>query len=324
MIGDPRLWIPTVELEAILDANLRGISLAGLPLRTRSKVVKEHVCRSLGYPVPSSFQKTKPRFPGQLFDTYSQKSDNLQVWNEELAPTRRYVLIRVSANDEITRVKVVSGDRLAQLDTTGTLTQKYQARCISGSAAAELIASEDTSRLRPLTSENVVLSAIASPTVDPASQELLTIESLFGALTPLLGKSFIDRGHDQERNRGEELHRMVCKSLGYQTYQDDGQFPDVRHQLLEVKLQTATTIDLGLVLPSSHEALGIPMIDDVQIRHCDVRYAVFYATKDGDQVMLTHLFLTTGEAFFSRFPQFQGKVLNKKLQIPLPIEFFDR
>ena len=66
------------------------------------------------------------------------------------------------------------------------------------------------------------------------------------------------------------------------------------------------------------------MIGDVQIRHCDVRYAVFYAAKDGDQVMLTHLFLTTGEAFFSRFPQFQGKVLNKKLQIPLPIDFFDR
>ncbi len=324
VIGEPKLWIPTVELEAILDATLRGISLAGLPLRTRSKVVKEHVCRSLGYPVPSSFQKTKPRFPGQLFDTYVQKSNNLQVWNEELSPTRRYVLIRVSPDDEITRVKVVSGDRLALLDTTGTLTQKYQARCIPGSAAAELIAAEDTNRLRPITSAIVDLSAIASPTDDPASQELLAIQSLFEALIPLLGQSFVDRGHDQERNRGAELHRLVCKSLGYRTYQDDGQFPDVRHQLLEVKLQTAPTIDLGLVLPSSLDPLGIPMIDDVQIRHCDVRYAVFYAVKIGDRISPTHLFLTTGEAFFARFPQFQGKVLNKKLQIPLPGDFFDR
>src|SRR5579885_188467 len=131
-IGDPKLWIPAPELESLLDDGLRGIALAGLPLRTRSKIVKEHVCRTLGYPIPSSFRKTQPRFPGQLFDTYVQKSNNLQVWNEELAPSRRYVLIRVSANDSIARVKVVTGDTLALLDTTGTLTQKYQARCIPG------------------------------------------------------------------------------------------------------------------------------------------------------------------------------------------------
>jgi hypothetical protein len=45
--------------------------------------------------------------------------------------------------------------------------------------------------------------------------------------------------------------------------------------------------------------------------------------RNEQEVMLTHLFLTTGELFFSRFPQFQGKVLNKKLQIPLPEDFFD-
>lgn len=55
-IGDPDLWIPAPELESLLDKGLRGISLAGLPLRTRSKIVKEHVCRTLGYPVPDSFR----------------------------------------------------------------------------------------------------------------------------------------------------------------------------------------------------------------------------------------------------------------------------
>jgi hypothetical protein len=65
------------------------------------------------------------------------------------------------------------------------------------------------------------------------------------------------------------------------------------------------------------------MIEKKQIRHCDVRYALFYAVTDGNEVTLTNLFLTTGEKFFSRFPQFQGKVLNKKLQIPLPAGFFD-
>jgi hypothetical protein len=77
------------------------------------------------------------------------------------------------------------------------------------------------------------------------------------------------------------------------------------------------------VRPNSLEPLDVPMIENVQIRHCDVRYAICYATISGKLVKLSHFFLTTGEAFFSRFPQFQGKVLNAKLQIPLPADFFD-
>ena len=80
---------------------------------------------------------------------------------------------------------------------------------------------------------------------------------------------------------------------------------------------------LGLVQPDSQEPLDIPRIRGRQIRPCDVRYALFHARTDGTQVVLTHFYLTTGEAFFSRFPQFQGQVVNKKLQIPLPGNFFD-
>jgi hypothetical protein len=98
----------------------------------------------------------------------------------------------------------------------------------------------------------------------------------------------------------------------------------VRHQLLEVKLQTAPTIDLGLVRPDSEEAIDEPKLGGRQMRHCDVRYAVFCATTDGRRVALTHVILTTGEGFFGRFTQFGGRVLNKKLQIPLPETFFDR
>jgi hypothetical protein len=321
-IGDPALWIPTPDLERLLDKGLRGISLAGLPLRTRSKVAKEHVCRVLGYPVPASFLKTQPRFPGQFFDTYVQKSNNLQVWNEELSPTRRYVLIRLSATDEIIKVKVVTGDTLAELDTTGTLTQKYQARCITGTASTELIEADDTTLLRPFVSVGVDLKQTATPVSYPTAGTLLPVRTVYERLSPLVGTTFKDTGYDQERNRGAALHRLVCSALGYAGYQDDGQFPDVRHQLLEVKLQTSPTIDLGLVLPSSLEPLDVPKIDDQQIRHCDVRYAVFYAKTDGALVTLTHLFLTPGESFFKRFTQFQGKVLNKKLQIPLPAGFF--
>ncbi|WP_422010401.1 hypothetical protein [Reyranella sp.] len=321
-IGDPTLWIPSPELESILDSALRNLSLEGLKLRTRSKVVKEAVCRAIGYPVPKSFKKTQPRFPGQMFDTYAQKANNLQIWNEELSATRRYVLVRVSEKDVVTRVKVVTGDTLALLDTTGTLTQKYQARCIPGSQSTELITPRDTARLEAFVAPDVNLRKIASPVLHPEKGHILSIASVFKLLSRLVGERFVDAGVDQERNRGAALHRLVCAALGYATYEDDGQFPDVRHQLLEVKLQTSPTIDLGLVTPASTEPLDVPMINKQQIRHCDVRYAIFYASISNKEVALTHLFLSTGEGFFARFPQFEGRVLNSKLQIPLPKDFF--
>lgn len=321
-IGDPELWIPSSELETILNIELCGIRLTGLPLRTRSKVVKEYVCHALGYPVPNTFRKSQPRFLGQNLDTYVQKSNNLQVWNEELDATRRYVLIRLSSKDEITKVKVVTGEALALLDTTGTLTQKYQARLIPGEQHKELISNIDTNAIFPFATPHVILKN-TSPIDQPEAGSILPINVIFERLALLVGTQFPDSGHDQERNRGAALHRLVCKALGYSSYRDDGRFPDVRNQLLEVKLQTSPTIDLGLICPDSPAPLDIHKVQGRQIRHCDVRYALFYAQTDGELVTITHFFLTTGEAFFQRFPQFQGKVLNKKLQIPLPNDFFD-
>ncbi len=203
------------------------------------------------------------------------------------------------------------------------MTQKYQARCIVGEHAIELVTNIDTALLAPLTNPSVDLEHTVAPVSHPSASELLTIESLFKRLSQLVGVQFKDSGYDQERNRGAELHRLVCEVIGYVGYQDDGQFPDIRHQLLEVKLQTSPTIDLGLVRPDSADPLDVPQIHGQQIRHCDVRYAIFYGHTDGNTVTLTHLFLTTGETFFKRFPQFQGKVLNHKLQISLPSDFFD-
>lgn len=321
-IGDPNLWIPTPELEILLNDGLMGISLAKLKPKTRSKVLKQHICKILGYPVPVSFKKTKPRFPGQHFDTYIQKANNLQIWNEKIESTRRYVIVELNADDIISCVKVVTGDVLAKFNTTGTLTQKYQARLKRRNRKLELIAEEDTMVLQPFVFPDFNLALVESPINHPAAGQLLPIRQIFEQLSKLIGTSFADTGYDQDRNRGAELHRIVCQNLGYKKYQDDGQFPDIRHQLIEIKLQTSPTIDLGLVCPDSTEPLDIPQIEQQQVRHCDVRYALFYAKTDGETVTLTHFFLTTGEKFFNRFPQCKGKTLNNKLQIPLPRNFF--
>ena len=189
------------------------------------------------------------------------------------------MIIRISEQDVIVKVRVVSGETLALLDKTGTLTTKYQARLVIGSKTEELIADKDTELLIRFVQSKVNLTDDARPINQPNETQLVAIEILFDNLKQLVGSKFPDAGRDQERNRGAALHRLVCKILGYTNYQDDGQFPDVLHQLLEVKLQTSATIDLGLVRPDSEMALYNTKLGDEQIRHCDVRYALFFATQ---------------------------------------------
>lgn len=323
-VGDKELWLTSDELEILLNSELKGLNLEGLPLRTRSKVVKSKICEALGYEIPKSFKKTQPRFSGQNFDTYTQKSNNLQVWNEDLNPLRRYVLLQINDTNILEKVKVISGSNLASFDTTGTLTQKYQARLQDIVDDFELVSESDTEYVTKYCSDKPIVNfSDDSPSDNPIKGEILPIDEIYKRMQSIVGKKFKDPGSDQERNRGAELHKLVCKVLGYNIYKDNGQFPDVRSQLLEIKLQTSPTVDLGLVSPDSKTPLDMEKINSSNIRHCDVRYAIFYAKIENGYVIIKNLIVTTGRDFFKRMPKFEGKGLNKKLQIPLPKNFFD-
>ncbi|MCY4264817.1 MAG: restriction endonuclease, partial [Gammaproteobacteria bacterium] len=293
-----------------------------IPIPPRSKIGKEKIFIALGYPIPASFQKTTARFPGQRFDIFIQKSNNLQVWNEEIDSSRRYVIISVSNRDEINRVKVVSGSILMQFDTTGTKTQKYQAKITPGKITSELFSKKDTPILSKFVRKDYVVRQKSSSQSNPRAGEILPIREIYIKLQSLLGKYLPYFSHTQERIRGAELHRQVCLELGFSSYEEDGKFPDIRNQLIEVKLQTSPTIDLGNVNPKSIESLVGVVIDGIKIRHCDVRYAVYYEIKEGESIRLTHLILSTGEQFFNRFPQMKGKSVNKKIQLHLPKDFY--
>jgi hypothetical protein len=137
----------------------------------------------------------------------------------------------------------------------------------------------------------------------------------------MLGNEVPDPGLEQDRIRGEGLQQAVAHALSVGRYENVGQWPDIRSQALEVKLQTSRTIDLGLVLPTSTapaELLG------GQLRHCDVRYAVYYGSSSrAGTVTLRAVVLATGEQFFKEFRLFGGLEVNRKLQIRLPRTFFD-
>lgn len=317
---DPQLYIPTQELEILLSNSIVGVSLAGLPLRTRSKVVKQEICKALGYPIPKSFRRTRPRFLGENFDVYTQKSLNVQIWNEDIDNNRRYVFLKVDDNDTITNVRVISGDQLIHLDRTGTLTQKFQARM--NSYHKNICSNLDSKTIEQwtLTDSSTNLSSV-NPNDYPRKDQLLRINELYRRLLPLVGKSVSYLDATQERNRGAELHAMICKHIGYTVFEDDGTYPDIGNQLLEIKLQTSPTIDLGLHSPEDGEA--IISVGSTIFHSEDIRYAIFDGTVHGNHVILNNLYLVTGEDFSNYFQLFKGKGTNTKLQIPLPSDFFN-
>lgn len=186
---DSDLWIPTHELEVILNAALQGTHVGDLPLRTRSKVAKELVCKALGYPAPDQFRRTRPQFPGQQLDIYVQKTDNLQIWNDDIAPTRRYAIVRLNRSNVVDRVRVATGSTIAALDTTGTLTKKHQATLVVGNNRTELIPDADTSRLQPYLGTRHVRSNLRSPIAEPQAGAVMPIRLLYDLLAGTLGST---------------------------------------------------------------------------------------------------------------------------------------
>jgi hypothetical protein len=250
-----------------------------------------------------------------------QKANNLQIWNEELEPERRHVVIQVDENAAITGVRVVDGETLARLDTTGTLTRKYQASRLAGRTGSALVSAEDTAAFRALLMPVEALSpeelAVLDPLHPPESRKVLAIAPLYAQLQDLLGTR-IARGELQERSRGAALQQRVCDLLGLPRYADHGQFPDVPCQALEVKAQWRPTIDLGLVTPdSTEEARGL-----AGLRHCDVRYCVAELEPRDGEFEITEIIVSTGESFFGEFRAFEGLKENRKLQMHLPPDFF--
>ena len=314
------LYIPIKELEAILEKGMKGFSVAGLPLRTRSKVVKSEICRVLGYPVPKSFKKTQPRFKGQNFDTYVHETLNVQIWNEPVDPERRYVFLHVDENKVINRVKVITGKELVKYDRTGTLTRKYQATMTTRNMSV-LFSKKDTARIEKWATDDTSVLVDVKPNSIPEKKQLLRISAIYSKLLPMVGKTVEYLDAVQERNRGAELHKMICEHLGYSKYEDDGSYPDLVNQLIEIKLQTSPTIDLGLHSPE--DGADVVVASGATFKSEDIRYVVFEGEINHDKILLKYLYLVNGKDFTAAFPLFKGKGTNAKLQLPLPSNFFD-
>jgi hypothetical protein len=319
---DPSLFFPDKELAVYLEFSLRGRELGG-PIRTRSKLAKQMVASALGYGTPASFRRTRPRFPGQDLDIHVQQDNNLQIWNQDISPEQRYVLIRPNSNDIVQSVRVVRGQQVALWDRTGTLTSKFQAKRRPGRAKSLLVSSSDTEVfVRTFDPKRlpggVLLRTLSSQ--PPKAGLVMPIDQIFERAVNLIGTRLQATRASQDRIRGELLQQRISDELGIGEYANFGQWPDIVSQAIEVKLQTSPTIDLGLVLPNDKaraRSLGL------LVRHCDARYVIVYGEAlDSGEVELHTVVASTGSDFFKEFVQFGGLVQNHKRQIRLPNDLF--
>ena len=175
----PSLYYQATELQTRLREELIGKVFTG-PIRSRSLLAKRAVAAALGYPAPASFARTRPRFPGQNLDVAVQYSDNFQVFNDEVDPLRRYAFLRPDSVGRIIAVRVVTGDVVVKLDTTGTLTSKYQASRLGNTQSSLLVSKVDTDPLRAyLGLRTLQLSNASSTAQAPRVGYVLPIEELF-------------------------------------------------------------------------------------------------------------------------------------------------
>ena len=136
---------------------------------------------------------------------------------------------------------------------------------------------------------------LANAPADPAV--LYSLEELGCLLKPLMG---IDAPRDGQnrilevRPKGHWFEYEVVKSLGYHYPPGSGLFPDVRHQLLEVKHHTgkSVTIDFGHHHPASKEIVEARWNEKAKARIRDIRYLIALAPPPEFKVSV--LVLATG------------------------------
>jgi len=143
---------------------------------------------------------------------------------------------------------------------------------------------------------------LANAPADPSL--LFTLDELAILLKPLMGMNAPrDEGNRilEVRPKGQWFEFEVAKRLGYHYPPGSGLFPDIRHQLLEVKHHTgqSVTIDFGRHHPASEEVPEARWNGKARARIRDIRYLIALAPPPRFQVAT--LVLATGAEIDSIF-----------------------
>ena len=294
------------------------------------------------YEIVPPKSKGIPKITREFVDTYivtSGTSYNLQVWNRIPASNTllvkyesgeslqcndvRFIFVKIDVmKSEVSSIIIMTPDYIeGRFGKFGKPTIKYQLLISSKSRASiyqnpdKILSFPDSNKL-----SYHIINDYQPPKIgmveEPELKELFSIALLKKMVAEnLIGKK-LEAG--ATKNRGQALERMVLKLLGYKIQRDDllaGGFPDIRNQLLEVKVQDSPTVDLGKFSPEREEIV----IKDKGLTTFDVRYLI--ALTDPKTEIIEGVILSPGKRLGEVFSYISDK--NYKCQRSIPMNFFD-
>ncbi len=232
------------------------------------------------YEIVPPKQKGVPLFLREYIDTYivtTGTSYNLQVWNRNpnsasvqvdlkngetfLASDVRFVLGKIDTNNCIESIIIMTPDYIEKkFGKFGKPTVKQQ--LIISSKKREDIISEggmiisDSCLPKNLLDQNngVIREGVS---IKDEPDKVLSVEMIDELVTDKLIGEKLDITLSTKQ-RGQQLERMVAYQLVYRKVQDglEGGYPDIRNQMLEIKVQDSPTIDLGRYSPQFEEQIN--------------------------------------------------------------------
>jgi hypothetical protein len=287
--------------------------------------------------------KGVPKITREFVDTYivtSGTSYNLQVWNR--IPASNMLLIKYDSGESLqcddvrfvfVRIDVTKSIISSVLILTpayieekfgkfGKPTIKHQL-LISSKARNEIYSREDKILSFPdskklsyhiLHDYNPPKSGMVE---EPVIRELYSI----GLIKEMVAKKLIGQKLDAAatKNRGQALERMTLELLGYKVQENDllfGGFPDIKNQLLEVKVQDSPTVDLGKFSPENEEMV----VESENLTTFDVRYLI--ALTNPNTEIIEGIILSPGEKLGELFSYVSDQ--SYKCQRSIPMSFFDK
>jgi hypothetical protein len=287
--------------------------------------------------------KGVPKIAREFIDTYmvtTGDSYNLQVWNR--VPASQTLLIKYESGESLkctdVRFVFVKIDmQKSNISSIIILTPEYIERkfgrfgeptikfqlLISAKARKKIYEKEDRIQSFPDTNK---LSYYITKNYNPPQSGMLEepdIKELYSI--SLIKKMVAEKLIGQKlepgatKTRGQFLERKVLKLLGYNANENEllcGGFPDIRNQLLEVKVQDSPTVDLGKFSPEKEKII----IEKKNLTTFDVRYLI--ALTNPKTNIIEGVILSPGARLGELFSYVSGT--SYKCQRTIPISFFEK
>ena len=232
------------------------------------------------YEIVPPKQKGVPAFLREYIDTYivtTGNSYNLQVWNRNpnsasvqvdlkngetlLASDVRFVLGKINTDNCIESIIIMTPEYIEnKFGKFGKPTIKQQ--LIISDKKREAIIRNGSMVIADSNLPGELLSYTDETINDNVSikdepNKVLPIAVINERITNKLIGEKLDISLSTKQ-KGQQLERMVAYQLGYRDMQNslEGGYPDIRNQMLEVKVQDSPTIDLGKYSPQFEEQIN--------------------------------------------------------------------